>query len=153
MLSIRFFLILSVGYFFLFPVFGNTTCDCEKIIKEKKCDNPDCIKICNLQSVFDSAGQLLQEKCLKKITTEKKEKFKEKELFSAKGVKGTAAIALDVEGFLKKKKKIIKTINQKNKNIVKKTCPGCYLHSKVTTKITPQRGEENCDKYIQTEEF
>ena len=150
MLFTRVFLILLVSCFFPFSVLGNSACDCEKIIKEKKCDNPDCIQICNLQSVFDSTGQLLQKKCMKKIKTKnnKKEKFKEKELFSAKTVKGTK-----VPGLLNRKKRVIQTIEQKNTYIVKKNCPGCYLHSKVTAKIIPQTEKEKCDKHIKTEKY
>lgn len=125
-------------------------CDCEKIIKEGKCDNPDCIKICNLQSVLDSASQVLQEKCLKKIKTRKnkKEKFKEEELFSAEAVKGTS-----VKSLLDKKKETFKTIDQENKRIIKNSCHGCYLQSKVDAKIIPQTKKEKCDKHIQTEKY
>ena len=93
---------------------------------------------------------MLQEKCLKKIIIKnnKKEKFKEKKLFSSKTVKGT-----NVKSLLDEKKEIIKTIDQKNKHIIKESCPGCYLHSKVEAKIIPQTEKEKCDKHIQTEKY
>lgn len=139
------FFISLMGYFLPFIALAELTCDCEKIIREQECDNPDCIKICNLQSVFRSTGKLLEGKCMEKL---KKEDFKTEENFPLEKVMGT-----DVRGFLNAKTKKIKETDQKNEGILKKSCPGCHLSSKVDAKIIPRQKEQRCDEYVETEEY
>ncbi len=121
-------------------------CDCEKIKKEQKCDNLNCIKICNLTSAFASAGRLLEEQCMQKIAG--KQQLKQKVSFSAKGIKG-----LSINGFVDDKEQAIKEINQKNKQILTEKCPGCSFDSKEKTQIIPQKEKEACNKHVQTQEY
>ena len=116
-----------------------TNCPCEKILEEKKCDNLDCIKICNLESVFDSAGQFIKTQCMKGL---------EKKIFTLKEKQVTK-----FEGFIDDVKEEIKEIEKKNQKKLTKTCPNCHLSSKVTVQSTPKQKEENCETYMKTNKY
>ena len=139
-------LLLSVNsWFFLPSASGQLICDCEKIIKEKKCDNPNCITICNLQNVLNSFGEKVYAKCMEKI---QKKGFKKKKNFPPEKVYGSS-----IKRIIKDRKEEIIETNQKNGKILKQNCKGCNLSSKVNTEIRPEQAEQKCNKYVQTNNF
>ena len=139
-------LLLSLNNWLSLPsASGQSVCDCEKIIKEKKCDNPDCITICGLQDVLNSAGQKLYAKCMEKIT---KSGFKKKVKFPAEERSRGS-----VKGYLQTQGRKVQKINKKNNKILKRHCEDCDFISTVSTEIKPGQAEEKCDKYIKTTNF
>ena len=131
-----------VSCFFPFSALGevrSVNCPCEKILEEKKCDNPDCIKICNLEFAVDSAGQFIKKQCMKGME-EKTFTLKEKKISK-------------LEGFISDSKKEIKKIEEKNTEQLTKNCPGCHLASNIIVQAIPKQKEENCDTYMKTNEY
>lgn len=134
------FLFYGLFSFFVFPFLGNAkqslNCPCEKILERGKCDNPDCITVCNLQHVFNEAGEFIAEKCLEK---------------------GTKEISFDIKGEnvseLEDVIDDIKDIVEDNDEILQKTCPGCLSKGETKAKLVPNPDEEGCNKYIYTNEY
>ena len=113
-------------------------CPCDKIRIEKKCDNPDCIKICNLQHLFNEIDEQIINQCLKDGA--------QNTIFVLKKAKIT-----QFEAFLKESKNKIAEIETKHKKALRKNCPHCYLLSKISSRFKPKQAEKNCDeKYLQT---
>ena len=142
-------LLLSLNSWLYLPsATGQPVCDCEKIIKEKKCDNPDCIEICNIQDVLNSAGELMYAKCMEKI---QEEGFQKKKQFPPKERSAGAIFS-----YIQMQGKRIQKLNKENNRILKdseESCPGCDFISKVSTDIKPDQAEEKCKEYIETETF
>ena len=127
----------------LFPVstsFGSNPCNCEKILKEGECNDPDCIKICNLENVFDSAGKLIKNKCLKGTKTIPEYKV-------------TDIRANEIEDHLEESNEEYKEIKEENEKKIQKNCPGCNISAKMKALMTPVIKKEGCDKYINTDNF
>ena len=147
-MKISFFL-LSLHFLFLFfsPAYGDnkstkiTHCPCEKIIEEKKCENPDCIEICNLQNFFNEIDQLLITQCL--------EKGVQKKNFSQ-----TETPITDFERLLASSIKKIENIKAENKKILEKNCPECNLFPKIEAQFKSIYTKETCKKeYLKTHSY
>ena len=132
-----------VSCFFPFSALGevkSVNCPCEKILEEKKCDNPDCIKICNLDFILNSTGQLIKKQCMEGMEEVKTFTLQEKKISK-------------LEGFISDSKKEIKEIEEKNTEQLTKNCPGCHLTSNIIVQAIPKQKGENCDTYIQTDKY
>ena len=139
--------LVKIAFFFsLFLFFGShswtsladSICDCEKIIKTKRCDNPDCIKVCNLQDSLTDINFHLAEICLGKGN-------------QAFNFKKADVKATQIEFLIKQAKERIEEIEEKSKELLKKNCPYCQLLSKISAhfKVEPQK--KNCpDQYLKT---
>lgn len=137
--------------YFLFPLLlllppastsfaQNSPCNCEKILKEGECNDPDCIKICNLEGVFDSAGKLIKNKCLK--GTRKSPAYK-----------ATDIRASEIEDHLEESNQKYNKIKKRNESILKKNCPGCNISSQMKALMKPVIEKDICNKYIKTNHF
>ncbi len=128
-----YFLILS----FSGKAEGQTpNCPCEQIREEGKCDNPDCIEICNLQDVFIDVRKRLKDKCLEDGT-------RKKTLSALDAGFGT------IKGFIGD----LREIEEKNVEVINDNCPACHLFSEIDSKITPKPKDEKCDEYVYTEHY
>ena len=113
-------------------------CPCDEIRIEKKCDNPDCIKICNLQHLFNEIDEQIINQCLKDVAKNTTFVLKKAQI-------------TQLEGFLKESKDKIAKIETEQKKALKENCPQCYLLSKISSQFKPKQAEKNCDeKHLQT---
>ncbi|MCY4512866.1 MAG: hypothetical protein OXB86_04180, partial [Bdellovibrionales bacterium] len=110
---------LVLLFFPVFVSFGESSpCNCEKILKEGECNDPDCIKICNLEGVFDSAGKLIKNKCF--AGTKRNPEYK-----------ATNVRVSKIEGILEESNEKYKKIKEKNEKKIQANCPGCTLSTKM----------------------
>lgn len=137
-----YFLFLSIFWpHFVFGDFNIPFCPCDKIKKEKSCENPDCIKVCGLNDMFSKLGGKVREKCLKGGVLEK--------IFSNEKVKLTK-----LQRFIKGAKDEIKEMDRINKRVLKENCPSCDFLSEMKGVFSPIYKERNCSKqYLKTHEY
>ena len=120
---------------------SNSICDCERIKRELKCDNPDCIKICNLESFFNQINLQLNKQCLK--SEEINKKFKKKKIS-----------AMHLESFSQKVIEHIKKLEADEKQTLEKNCPDCGLVSKISADIDPILPKKTCpQQYLKVHSY
>lgn len=116
---------------------ANSTCPCEEIRRTKICENPDCIKICNLQNLFHEINRTMANKCLK---DNKQYDFNYESILLS-----------GLEPLIKNIKIRIQEIEKENNKKLQDTCPNCHLNRVIKTDFPPHQKSKNCpEKYLKT---
>lgn len=141
--KIMFFWIVWLTFFSSFSTAEqpkNPFCPCEKIKQEKRCENPDCIKICNLQSLFAETHQKITDQCLKENPQNKS--------WTKKKV-----LATKLQSFLKEVKNKVQKIETASQATLEEICPHCYLFPELSAQFKPKPQEESCHTHIQSPKY
>ena len=116
-------------------------CPCEQIKREKKCDNPDCIKICNLQDFLNQTTEEIHKQCLKEETHAKTWTHKRTPI-------------TQLESIIKQSKEKIKDLEKKSKKHLQENCHDCHLTSNVSVRFQPQQSKKSCpEEYLKTHSY
>ena len=119
----------------------NMDCDCEKIIEAKKCDNPNCIKICSLLHPMSDISSRLANMCLgeeNRNLTFKKERVSAGDISSVSG---------------EIKTKILET-EKASKQSLEENCPQCQLISNISAHFKVNAKEKTCpSQYLKTHHY
>ncbi|MCZ0932674.1 MAG: hypothetical protein OXJ52_05955 [Oligoflexia bacterium] len=137
--------VICFSLFFFFGAYSfaglaETLCDCEEIVKTKKCDNPDCVKICNLKNPLMDISSFFVETCLGKGSDY---------VVSKEDVVATEALSL-----IEKSKQTIMEIIEKSKESLKKNCPQCQKLYKISARFGFKPKKKTCpEEYLKVHSY
>ena len=131
--------------FIVFGIFGLTAlaepiCDCKKIVETKKCDNPDCIKICSLGNSLISINSHIIETCFGKDRGY---------TVSEKNIVADKALSL-----IEKSKADIMRMVEENKKLLQEKCPHCQQEYKISAQFGFEPKRKTCpERYLKAHHY
>ena len=133
--------LLFCGFFAFIGSAKESTCNCKEIIETKKCDNPNCLKICAVLYPLSNLQSQMAELCLGEGN-------------QSLSLKKQNISALDIASITSEIKQKFLKIEKIGKKNLEKNCPQCKLMPEMSAHFKVEPPKKNCpDRYLKTHHY